>query len=183
MTLALLCVCTAACASASSNTDGRGSRSQRDRSPYVMTVAPATISVELDEQAWQDLGQHLGRGSLTVARLILRDVRPQALKGVRVFIEKPTANAAGTSIDDPHYAGSFVLGLGASESVLLNIAPTLSRLSRSKGLTTASLADRKALRITRVPEPWDYRPGPPFGLHADHSGGCTRSPAPALNLP
>lgn len=158
MTLALLCVWTAACAPASSSTGARSSEWQAERPPYVVSAAPATINVELDDQTRQDLARHLGRGSLPVARLIVRDVRPQAaqaLKGVRVFIEKPTANA-GTPVDDPSYAGSFVLGLGESESVLLNVAPTLTRLWTAGGLTAASLEERKALRLTLVPEPWDF---------------------------
>jgi hypothetical protein len=97
----------------------------------------------------------LADGSLEVARLILRDLRPraaQALKGVRIFVEKLDADA-GTPVDDPHYAGNFVLGLEDSQTMLWNIAPTLSRLWHSGALTAKGLAQRKALRITFVPDP------------------------------
>jgi hypothetical protein len=160
MTLAVLVSCTVACASATSNPGHGGDQRQQDTPAHVVTSAPATVSVELDDQTRQNLERHLTRGSLTVARLIIRDVRPraaQALKGVRVFIEKPTANAS-TPVDDPHYAASFVLGLGASESVLLNAAPALSRLWASGALTGAGLNQSKALRITFVPEAWDFAP-------------------------
>jgi hypothetical protein len=124
----------------------------------VITGAPCTFAVELADEARQRLEANLAQGSLDVARLVIRDLRPraaQALKGVRIFVEKPDANAA-TPVDDPHYAGNFVLGLEASQSMLLNIAPTLSKLWHSGELTPERLAGKSALRITFVPERWDY---------------------------
>jgi hypothetical protein len=164
MTLVALCVCVAACASGSGGADAPpslptgSSGGQRDLGQHVVTATPRTIDVELDDETRQGLEQHLAAGSLTVARLQLRDVRPQsaqALKGVRIFIEKPDADAR-TPVDDPHYAGTIVIGFTASESVLLNVAPTLARLRQSADLTTARLAERKAIRITLVSEPWDF---------------------------
>ena len=118
----------------------------------VITAAPGTFEVSLEEEASQRLERRLGSGSLGVVRLTVRGLRPRAaksLKGVGIFIEKPDANA-GTPVDDPHYAGSFVLGLEDSQTMLLNVAPTLAQLWKS-----GELAGRKALRITFVPEPWD----------------------------
>jgi hypothetical protein len=164
MTLALLCVCVAACASANGGAEAppslstRSSGGQRDLGQHVVTATPTTIDVELDDETRQGLEQHLAAGSLTVARLQMRDLRPQsaqALKGVRIFIEKPDANAS-TAVDDPHFAGTIVIGFTASESVLLNVAPTLARLRQSGDLTTARLAERRAIRITLVSEPWDF---------------------------
>jgi hypothetical protein len=121
----------------------------------VITAAPATFEVALGSDVRRRLDRQLAGGSLEVARLVLRDLRPRAaggLKGVRIFVEKPDADAA-TPVDDPHYAGNFVLGLEPSQTMLWNIAPTLSRLRRSGALTADDLAVKKALRITFVPDP------------------------------
>jgi hypothetical protein len=159
MTLAVLSLCTLACVPATSNAEP-GRQGQPDASPHVITAVPGTISLALDEQTRRGLARHLADGSLAVARLTIRDLSSRAaqgLKGVRVFVEKPNADLS-TSVDDPHYAGTFVLGLGASESMLLNIAPTLAKLWQSAELTRATLDGPKTLRITLVSEPWDYAP-------------------------
>jgi hypothetical protein len=145
-----------ACADTASSVQTTGAEAGGEDDPVaakVITAAPSTFEVALEEEVPQRLELHLGRGSLDIARLVVRDLRPraaQSLKGVRIFIEKPDAHA-GTPVDDPHYAGSFVLGLEDSQTMLLNVAPTLARLWRS-----GDLAGRKALRITFVPEPWDF---------------------------
>ncbi len=147
-----------ACAAASSTVHAAGARERGEGGPAaasVMTAAPATFEVTLGDDVVRRLELHLAHGSLEVARLILRDLRPRAaqtLKGVRIFVEKPDADA-GTPVDDPHYAGNFVLGLEDSQTMLWNIAPTLSRLWHSGALTAKGLAQRKALRITFVPDP------------------------------
>lgn len=141
-----------ACADTVSNVQTAGTEAGGEEGPVarkVITAAPRTFEVALEEEAQQ----RLGRGSLDIARLVIRDLRPraaQSLKGVRIFIEKPDAHG-GTPVDDPHYAGSFVLGLEDSQVLLLNVAPTLTRLWRS-----GDLAGRRALRVTFVPEPWDF---------------------------
>jgi hypothetical protein len=150
-----------ACAAASSTGDAAGARAGGERgeggpvAASVITAAPATFEVALGGDVVRRLELHLAHGSLEVARLILRDLRPRAaqtLKGVRIFVEKPEA-FAGTPVADPHYAGNFVLGLEDSQTMLWNIAPTLSRLWHSGALTAKGLAQRKALRITFVPDP------------------------------
>ena len=170
MTLAVLGLCTMVCACASDNArvDGRARQGQDELPAHVVTAAPLTISVDLDDQTRRELERRLSAGSLTVARLMIRDVRSQAaqaLKGVRIFIEKPDADVR-TSVDDAHYASSFVLGLTSPESMLLNVAPTLTRLSKSGELTSEKLNQQKAIRITFVPEPWDFarRLPPDFAL-------------------
>jgi hypothetical protein len=122
----------------------------------VLTAAPRTFELVLAAEARGALEQRLARGDLDVARLAIHDLRPRsadALKGVRIFIELPAADAA-TRVDDPHYAGSFVLGLGSRQSVLVNIGPTLARLRRAGEL--GDLAQTAALRVTLVPEPWEF---------------------------
>jgi hypothetical protein len=170
--LAVVLSCALACASADSNVASRQTPREPEAIPQTITAAPTTIRVELDDVTRQALERQLAARSLAVARMIIRDLHPQAaqaLKGVRIFIEKPDANAS-TPAADPHYADSFALGLGPSESVLLNIAPTLVRLWDSRDLTGAKLDERKALRITFVPEPWDYTPRlpPDFALTVQH---------------
>ena len=141
-----------ACADSGSNVRTAGAEAGGEDDPMTtqaIIAAPSTFEVALEEEA----RQRLGRGSLDVARLTVRDLRPRAaksLKGVRIFIEKPDADT-GTPVDDPHYAGSFVLGLEDTQTLLLNVAPTLAKLWQS-----GDLAGRNALRITFVPEPWDY---------------------------
>lgn len=145
-----------ACADSGSNVRTAGAEAGVEDDPMTakaITAAPSTFEVALEQEARQRLELHLGRGSLDVARLTVRDLRPRAaksLKGVRIFIEKPDADAR-TPVDDPHYAGSFVLGLEDTQTLLLNVAPTLAKLWQS-----GDLAGRNALRITFVPEPWDY---------------------------
>jgi hypothetical protein len=161
-----------ACASASVNAQAAGAEpggARGEGDPVrtnVIAAAPSTFKVALEDEVRQRLELYLTRGSLGVARLVVRGLRPrsaQALKGVRVFVEKPDADA-GTSVDDPHYAGNFVLGLAASQSMLWNIAPTLSRLWRSGDLTPKSLAEKKVLQITFVPERWDFATALPEGF-------------------
>lgn len=164
--LALFMVGAAACA-AGTNADSRAA--QRDSAaPYTLTGAPTTIRVELDDSARDALARRLDARSVEVARLILRDVRPagaQALKGVRVFLEKPDADLS-TPTDDPHYAGSFVPGFAPPETVQLNIAPALASVWASRDLSRTALNDRKAIRITLVAEPWEpaRRMPPEFAL-------------------
>jgi|SRR5579864_621780 len=150
-----------ACVAASSTVHAAGARVGGERgeggpaAASVITAAPATFEVALGDDVVRRLEPQLAHGSLEVARLILRDLRPraaQALKGVRIFVEKPDADA-GTPVADPHYAGNFVLGLEDSQTMLWNIAPALSRLWHSGALTAQGLARRKALRITFVPDP------------------------------
>lgn len=153
-----------ACADSGSNVRTAGAETGSEGDPMakkVITAAPRTFEVALEEEASQRLELRLGRGSLDVARLTVLNLRAQsakALKGVRIFIEKPDADA-GTPVEDPHYAGSFVLGLEDSQTMLLNVAPTLNRLWQS-----GDLAGRKTLRITFVPEPWDFAAALPEGF-------------------
>jgi hypothetical protein len=142
--LSLLVCCAIACAPSSS------------RAAHTITASPKTIRVELDQRTRQAIVGLLTRQSLDVARLILRDVRPsaaQGLKGVRIFVERTDVDVK-TPTDDAHYAGSFVLGLAPPETILLNIAPALSRLWESGRLTSATLDRDHAIRITLVPEAW-----------------------------
>jgi hypothetical protein len=166
-----------ACADAGSNVQTAGAEAGGEDDPVatrVITAAPNTFEVALEEEARQRLELHLGRGSLDVARLAVRNLRPRAahaLKGVRIFIEKPDADAR-TPVDDPHYAGSFVLGLEDSQTMLLNVAPTLARLWQS-----GDLAGRKALRITFVPEPWDFAAALPENFALPFEGLTLEVPA------
>lgn len=135
-----------------------------------LTAAPATAEIPLDEETRRTLTRHLADGSLTVARLAIRDVRPgetdaYALKGVRIFIEKPDATVR-TPVDDPHYAGAFVPGLDPSESSLLNVAPALVRLWNAGTLTREMLERRTSLRATFVGDAMDAATGlpPTFAL-------------------
>jgi hypothetical protein len=159
----LSCLFALACAAAQVHGAGGGSGEGDGNPPMaasVITAAPATFEVALGDEVRRGLELHLAHGSLQVARLILRDLHPraaQALRGMRIFVEKPDAGA-GTSVDDPHYAGNFVLGLEDSQTMLWNIAPTLSRLWHSGALTAQGLEKRKALRITFVPDLWQPAP-------------------------
>ena len=124
----------------------------------VITTTPSTFEVDIEEEARQRLNFYLENDSLKIARLYIRDLRPdvaQALEGVRVFIEKPDADV-NTPIDDPHYASSFVLGLEDSQSMILNIAPTLSKLWYAGDLSPERLAGKEAMQITFVPHPLDF---------------------------
>jgi len=145
-----------ACANASPNVRATGAEAGGEGDPVnVILAAPTTFEVALEDEALQRLELQLARGSLAVVRLVIHDLRPRAaqtLKGVRIFLEKPDADVR-TPAGDPHSAGAFVLGLQAPETLLLNVAPTLSRLWQSGDLTPEDLAGRKALRVTFVPEP------------------------------
>jgi len=155
-----LSVVAIACADGSSNVRTTSAKAGGERDPAhagVILAAPTTFEVAIEDEARQRLELKLAHGSLGVVRLVIRNLRPraaQALKGVRIFIEKPDAKVR-TPAGDPHSAGAFVLGLGAPESILLNVAPTLSKLRQSGKLAPADLAGRKALRVTFVPETWD----------------------------
>ncbi|WP_287244514.1 MULTISPECIES: hypothetical protein [unclassified Okeania] len=124
----------------------------------VITANPSTFEVEIEEEVRQRLNLYLEDDSLKIARLYIQELRPRearALQGVRIFIEKPDADA-NTPIDDPHYANSFVLGLEDSQSMIWNIAPTLSKLWYLGDLSPEKLAEKEALQITFVPNPWDF---------------------------
>lgn len=124
----------------------------------VITTTPSTFEVTLEDEVQRRLNLLLDEGSLDIARLAVRDLRPHAsrsLKAVRIFIEKSDADV-NTATDDPHYVGSFVLGLDDSQSFLFNIAPTLSTLWHTGALSSAQLAESKELQITFVPYPWDF---------------------------
>lgn len=158
MALAALLSSALSCASASLGGDDGSAQREPDAAFQTITAAPTTMRVELDDATRQALEGQLAAGSLRTARLIIRDVRPHAahaLKGVRIFIESPGADTR-TPADDPHHAGSFVLGIAPPESVLLNIAPTLSTLWDSGELSRVKLDQSRAIRITFVPEPWDF---------------------------
>jgi hypothetical protein len=168
MALALFVLCAAACAPSSSSVTPPSQQAGRDIAPYTITPAPTTIQVELDDSSRDALASQLAARSLGVARLILREVRPtgaQTLKGIRIFVEKPDADLS-TPIEDPHYAGSFVLGFTPSETINLNIAPALRKMWASRTLTRAALTERKGIRVTFVPEPWEpaRRMPPEFSL-------------------
>jgi hypothetical protein len=157
MALTLLVLgATAACAPASSSAHSAVHQQNSGVAPHTIGAVPTTVRVELDSATRDGLARALESRSLDVARLVLRDVRAQggqSLKGVRLFVEKADADLS-TPTDAPHYAGSFVLGFAPPETVLLNIAPTLSRLWNSGELTRAALTDR-GFRLTFVPEPWE----------------------------
>jgi hypothetical protein len=162
MALALFVLCAAACASSSSSV------TPSSQPPYTISPAPTTIEIALDDAGRDALAGKLTARSLSVARLILRDVRPsgaQTLKGMRIFLEKPDADLS-TPIEDPHYAGAFVLGFTPSETINLNVAPTLAKMWASGSLTRATLNERKTIRVTFVPEPWEpaRRMPPEFSL-------------------
>ena len=86
---------------------------------------------------------------------------------IRVFINKPDASG-DTSIDDPHYAGSFAFFCCSEESMkgqagmamtgrpktgfLVDVTPTLRKLSQGGSLPSAQLD------ITLVPVPYENRP-------------------------
>lgn len=165
--LALFMICAAACA-AGSNADPRAAQRDSGAGLHTLTAAPVTIRIELDDTTRDTLTRRLEARTLDVARLILRDVRPdgaRALKGVRLFVEKPDADLS-TPTDDPHYAGSFVPGFAPPETVQLNIAPALASVWASRDLSRTALNDRKAIRITLVADPWEpaRRMPPEFAL-------------------
>ena len=135
---------------------------------HTITAAPTTVSIQIDLSTRDALVRRLEARSLDVARLIVRDVQPRAaqgLKGVRVFVEKPDAGIT-TPTDDPHYAGSFVLGFAPPETHLLNIAPTLSKLWASGDLKRGASNQPETIRITFVPEVTEpgLRLAPEFAL-------------------
>lgn len=156
----VVCFVAIACADASSNVQATGAEAGDRDDPVpagVILAAPTTFEVAIGNEARQRIELEFARGSLDVVRLVIHNLRPraaQALKGVRIFIDKPDADVR-TPAGDPHFAGAFVLGLEAPESTLLNVAPTLSRLWQSGDLAPEDLAGRKALRVTFVPESWD----------------------------
>src|ERR1051326_599104 len=120
----------------------------------MIRTAPTTFNVAMDSDVRQRMQGQLAHGSLTVVRLVIHNLRPrsaQALTGVRIFINKPDASVR-TSSEDPHFAGAFVLGLQSPETILLNVAPTLSRLWESGDLAPKDLAGKKGVRVTFVPD-------------------------------
>src|SRR3954452_12095378 len=130
MALALFVCCAAGCAPASASTHARNHQPGASATRHTITAAPTILRVELDDLTREELARRLSERSLEITRLIIRDVRPngaEALKGIRLFIEKPDADMA-TPTADRHYAGSFVLGFSPPETVQLNIASALSRL-------------------------------------------------------
>ncbi len=132
---------------------GEGGVSESLDYQAVLTAEPTTIEVQLEDHARRYLQLHLEQQDLGVVQLVLRDIRPErasTLKGVRLFIDKRDADPT-TSVEDPHYAGSFVLGLEDRQSMLWNIAPTLSRIWKAD-----EIADKSNLTVTFVPEPWDF---------------------------
>jgi hypothetical protein len=134
--------------------------------PKVINAAPRTFEVPIADDARQRLALRLESHQLEVARLTVHGVRPRearALKGVRLFVDKPDADLR-TPVDDPHYAGSFVLGLEDSQTLLFNLAPTLDRLSRAGSLALRGPTARKSLQITFVPEPWEFASALPAGF-------------------
>lgn len=147
-----------ACADASSNVETNDGGGKGDPAhAAVILAAPTTVDVAVGNEVRQRMQLGLAHGSLKVVRLVIRNLRPRAaqgLKGVRIFIDKPDAGVR-TPAGDPHAAGAFVLGLQSPETVLLNIAPTLSRLWQSGELTAKNLSGKKALRVTFVPETID----------------------------
>jgi hypothetical protein len=168
MTIAALCLCLCILTCASAQDPREQREADAGANAQIVTAKPGTMTVTLDDRTRRDLVRHLDSGALAIARLSIRDVRPhaaQALKGVRIFIEKPDATVT-TPVADAHYAGNFVLGLTAPESMLLNVAPTLTKLWQSGELSRATLDQRQSLRITLVSEPWDFAPTlpPDFSL-------------------
>ena len=166
--LVLMVLCASACAPTSPVASGGEPQPQPGVTQHALTATPTTITVELDQPTREALVRRLTDGTLDTARLVLRDVRPRAargIKGVRLFLQKADANS-DTPSDDPHFAGSYVPGFGSSENALLNIAPTLSELWRSGALTRETLSQGRLLSITFVVDPLE--PGTPlpadFGL-------------------
>ncbi len=141
---------------------GAASTTGGEEAAHVIAAAPGTYALPLGDDARACLARQLERGSLRVARLTLVDLRPQAaqaLKGVRVFVENPDADAT-TPSDAASAAGAFVLGPEPRQTVVLNIAPALELLWASGGLRR-TLAEGDALRLTFVAEPWDFAPSLP----------------------
>lgn len=129
---------------------------------HVIAAAPGTYALPLGDDTRACLVRQLERGSLGIARLTLVDLRPQAaqaLKGVRVFVEHPDADAT-TPSDAASAAGAFVPGPEPRQTVVLNIAPALELLWASGGLQRR-LAEGGTLRLTFVAEPWDFAPSLP----------------------
>lgn len=136
---------------------GAASTTGGDDVAHVIAAAPGTYALRLGDDTRACLVRQLERGSLGIARLTLVDLRPhaaQALKGVRVFVENPDADAT-TPPDADSAAGAFVLGPEPRETVVLNIAPALELLWASGGLQQ-TLAEGGSLRLTFVAEPWDF---------------------------
>jgi hypothetical protein len=146
--------CADASSNASSNVQAAAAEAGKDDPVHagVILAPPTTFEVAIEDEARQRMERQLASGSLDVVRLVISNLRPhaaQGLTGVRIFIEKPDADLR-TPVDDPHFAGAFVLGLQTPESMLMNVAPALSRLGQS-----GKLAGRKTLRVTFVPETAD----------------------------
>ena len=141
---------------------GAASTTGGDDVAHVIAAAPGTYALRLADDTRACLARQLERGSLGTARLTLVDLRPhaaQALKGVRVFVENPDADAT-TPPDDASAAGAFVLDPEPRQTMVLNIAPALNLLRASGGLERV-LATGGALRLTFVAEPWDFVPSLP----------------------
>lgn len=162
--IALMSCISVACSASNSDVRAEGadlSGNSGKSDPMTMNIinnSSSTFQLEIGDEVRQTLKLHLEGGSLKIARLVIRDVYPQAakdLKGVRIFIENPDADA-NTTIDDQHYISSFVLGLEDVQSLQFNIAPTLSRLWHAGIITPAHLDGRKKLQVTFVPIHWDF---------------------------
>lgn len=144
---------------------GTGASGTDPAPAHVVAAAPGTYALPLAADTRRCLLERLERGDLRIARLTLSGLRPrnaQALKGVRVFVERPVERfverpeaGTGTPTDDPHAAGAFVLGLEAEQTFVLNIAPTLDALWRSGVLDAGILSSRDGLRLTFVADPWE----------------------------
>jgi hypothetical protein len=154
-----LSLAAAACTDMSSNVQTTASAGGKGDPVHagVILAAPTTFEVAIANEERPRMQRELERGSLKVVRLVVHDLRARSaegLKGVRVFIGRPDAGER-TPSDDPHEAAAFVLGLQSPETLLFNVAPTLSRLWQSGELKAADLAANKPLRVTFVPEPAD----------------------------
>lgn len=152
----VLCWAVAACAGPWND----GAPAGGDASAQVVHATATTHAVALDEDTRRCLGQGLGDGSLSVARLRIERLSARAasgLKGVQLFVARSDAGPS-TPADDPHYAGSFAMGLEQEETVVLNIAPALVRLAREDDRAIAAIVSRGVLPLTLVPERWEDAP-------------------------
>lgn len=141
-----------ACLNAGASDPAAGTKGRNAVTPQILKAAPTTVEVPIPEEVRRHVQDRLAQGSLDIVRLVVRGVRPQgarALKGVRIFIDRPDADRK-TPVDDPHYAGSFVLGLQDSQDFLWNVAPTLSRLWGPNGMPA-----KPTIQVTFVPEAWE----------------------------
>jgi hypothetical protein len=124
--------------------------SSTETNTSVITAKPLTVRLRLSDEFRGRMQHELESGSLNVVRLRIKGIqiatRFSSLEAIRVFIDKPQANA-DTPTDDSHFAGTFVLSIKPRQDVIVNAASALKAARYAQEGSTVP----NPLLITLVP--------------------------------